>query len=234
MIADKRVLCIIPVRGGSKGLPGKNARLLAGRPLVSYTFDHAKACPEIDRIVVSTDDDELARLAREAGIDVPFLRPAALAGDDVGTVDVLLHAMEAVRTEEGVPYDIVVLLHATAPLRTPEDVRACLRLVAEEGAENAFSVCESQRNPYFNMVEVDGAGHVSLCKEGPFIARQEAPRVYELNSAVYVWPWHVLACNRAVVLPGSRLHFMPKERSVDVDDAMDFLIAECLLRASAG
>jgi len=229
MIAGKRVLCIIPARGGSKGLPAKNARLLAGRPLVSYTFDHATACPEIDRIVFSTDSEQLAVLAREAGIDVPFLRPAALAADDVGTVDVLLHAMDAVREEEGAPYDIVVLLHVTAPLRAPEDIRACLRMVAEEGAENAFSVCEAQRNPYFNMIEVDREGRVALCKKGSFATRQEAPSVYELNSAVYVWPWHVLADKRAVVLPGSHLHVMPKERSVDIDDEVDFRIAERLL-----
>jgi len=234
MISGKRVLCIVPVRGGSKGVPGKNARPLAGRPLVAYTLDHALACPEIDRTIVSTDSEDLARLAREAGVGVPFMRPAELAGDSAGTIDVLLHAMEYVDREEGGAYDIVVLLHATAPLRLPEDISACLRMVADEGAESAFSVAEAQANPYFNMVETDAHGRVRLCKEGLFVARQEAPAVYTLNSAVYAWPWDVLVREKAVVLPASRVYVMPKERSIDIDEELDFRIAECLLSAAAG
>jgi len=127
----------------------------------------------------------------------------------------------------------VVLLHATAPFRAPEDVTACLRLVAEEGAENAFSVSEAHRNPYFNLVELAADGTVHLSKQGTYTRRQDTPPVYDLNAAVYVWPWETLLQKRAVILPGSRIHVMPPDRSIDIDTDLDFRMAECLI-ASGG
>lgn len=228
MIDGKRVLCVIPARAGSKGVPGKNTRLLAGRPLVAYTFDCARECVSLDRVIVSTDSPDVADLARAAGIDVPFMRPAELATDQSGTIDVLLHTMRFVEQQEGAPYDLVLLLHATCPFRLPEDVDACLGLVAEDGAESAFTVSRSHGNPYFNMVEVDSSG-VRLSKSGDFACRQDAPDVYDINGAAYAWTWDALERARAVILPGSRVHVMPRERSVDIDDELDFRIAECLM-----
>lgn len=230
MISGKRVLCVIPARGGSKGLPRKNLRLLGGRPLIAYTIETAASCEEIDRTIVSTDDQEIAETAKSLGAEVPFLRPAELARDDSSTIDVLLHAMGWVETHEGRPYDIVLLLHVTAPLRRADDVGACLRLVAVEGAPNAFTVTPAHANPYFNMVEADESG-VRLCKQGSFAGRQNAPEVFEINGAAYAWEWDVLRNQRAVLLPDTRLHVMPRDRSVDIDAELDLRVAECLLCA---
>jgi len=232
VISGRRVLCIIPARGGSKGVPGKNLRPLGGRPLIAHTFDHALGCAEIDRTVVSTDSLEIAAFARDYGMDVPFMRPAELASDSAGTIEVLLHAMDFVEAQEGAPYDIVLLLHATAPLRLSSDASECLRLVADEGAESAFTVGRSHGSPYFNMVELDSSGRACLAKGGAFSRRQDAPPVYDINGGAYAWSWTILRQKRAVVLPGSRVHVMPRERSVDIDDELDLLVAECLLASS--
>ncbi|MHB9002827.1 MAG: acylneuraminate cytidylyltransferase family protein [Coriobacteriia bacterium] len=225
---DQSVLCVLPARAGSRQLPGKNMRSLAGRPLIQYAFETARACPEIDRIIVSTDSDEVADLARSMGLDVPFRRPAALAEDHVGTVDVLLHTMDYVE-QEGMRYDVLVLMHATAPLCDVGDVTSCIRMLGDTSAGSVFSVTPAQRNPYFNMIEMLPDGTVHLCKEGSFATRQDAPAVYELNSAVYAWRWEMLRERKAVILSNSKVHIMPRERSVDIDDEIDLELAELLL-----
>jgi len=233
MYKGMSVLCVIPARAGSRGLPGKNMRLLAGKPLIQYAFENALACTEVDRVICSTDSPDVAELARSLGVDVPFERPARLAEDHVGTIDVLLHAMDHIEKAEQSRYDVLVLLHATAPLCDVSDVSACIRLLVSSGSDSVFTVTPAQRNPYFNMVEASDDGTVHLCKEGSFATRQSAPPVYDLNSAVYAWPWDVLRQRKAVVLEKSRVHVMPRERSVDVDEELDLQVAELLLRREA-
>ncbi len=223
-----RVLCVIPARAGSKGLPGKNVRPLAGRPLIAHSIEHALGSAYIDRVVVSTDGEDIATAALKAGAEVPFVRPAELASDRAGTIDVLLHAVDWV-TDEDWDFDILVLLHATAPLRTSADIDACIDSLVEEGADSVFSVAAAHRNPYFNMVEVDEAGRPRLVKEGSVGSRQEAPQVFDMNSSIYVWWKDKLAEGRAVLLPNSRVYIMARERSIDIDDELDFRIAEMLL-----
>lgn len=230
MYSGKSMLCVVPARAGSRQIPGKNMRLLGGKPLIQYAFENAIACPEIDRTIVSTDSPEVAELARALGLDVPFMRPQSLAGDKVGTIDVLLHAMDHLKAHEGRRYDVLVLLHATAPLCAVEDVSACVRLLVDSGAPSVFTVASASRNPYFNMVEETPDGTVRLCKEGSYLTRQDAPPVYGLNSAAYAWPWETLRERRAVVLPGSRVVVMPRERSVDIDDELDLMLAEAIIK----
>ena len=226
---DLRVVCVIPARAGSKGVPGKNVRLLGGKPLIAHSIGHAKQSRYIDRIVVSTDGPQIVAAAREAGAEVPFMRPDTLAGDGVGTIDVLLHAVRWLEEEDSYPFDLLVLLHATAPLRTPQDVDECIDLLIAEKADSVFSVVEAHSNPYFNMVELDERGIPHLAKEGSFLSRQDSPPVYALNSSVYVWPRDTLVESRGVILPNSRVYVMPRERSVDIDEELDFRIAEMLL-----
>jgi CMP-N,N'-diacetyllegionaminic acid synthase len=232
MIADKRVLCIIPARGGSKGVPGKNTRLLHGKPLIAYTVEAALASESIDRVIVSTDDAAIADAGRTAGAEVPFERPASLATDTAGTIDVVLHAMEWVREQEGAPYDIVVLLHATTPLRSVEDIDAAVDLLGED-ADSVVSVTEAYRNPYFNMVEAAADGSIHLVKPGQFLTRQSAPVVYDLNSSIYVWWWDSLVRSRSVFGERTLPYVMPRERSVDIDEEMDFILADALLAREA-
>jgi CMP-N,N'-diacetyllegionaminic acid synthase len=222
------IVCIIPARGGSKGLPGKNIKKLAGKPLIAYTIEHAQSSRYIDRVIVSTDDAAIAQVARESGAEVPFIRPDYLAGDAVGTIDVLLHAIDWVE-KEGYSFDVLVQLLVTTPLRVSGDIDACIELLYKENGDNVFSVAEAHRNPYFNMVEISSEGKVKLVKEGNFMSRQEAPPVYDMNASIYVWHKEVLKQQKGLFLSNTRIYKMPRERSVDIDDALDFRIAEMLL-----
>jgi len=231
MYMAKKVLCVIPARSGSKGLPGKNIKELMGKPLLAYSIEHAKASKYIDRIVVSTDGLEIAGVALRHGAEVPFLRPNELAGDQSSTIDALLHAVEEVEGS-GYGFDYLVLLHVTTPLRSAEDVDACIELLAGTNAESVFSVTEAHRNPYFNMVEVSD-GRVSLVKPGNFVSRQTAPRVFDMNSSIYVWKKDALKEKKAVILDKTAIYMMPRERSIDIDDGLDFRIAEMILKEGA-
>lgn len=229
MIDKHKILCIIPARGGSKGVLRKNVKLLAGKPLIAYTIEHALQSQYVDRVIVSTDDAEIAAVARQYGAEVPFMRPSDLAGDHVSTMDVLLHAVHWMEEHEKYDFDILVLLHATTPLRNVDDVNAAIKLLVESKADNVFSVTESHRNPYFNMVEVADDGTVMLSKKGDFVTRQSAPKVYDMNASIYVWWKDILEKERKIFLKRSQVYKMPKERSIDIDDNFDFRIAEFLL-----
>lgn len=230
MYGNNRVLCVIPARGGSKGLPGKNIMMLAGKPLIAHTIGHALASRYIDRTIVSTDDGEIARAAVANGAEVPFRRPSELASDYSGTMEVLAHAVEEMETGHGYSFEILVLLHATAPLRRPGDIDNCIDLLAEKGARNVFSVTRAQRNPYFNMVETKPDGKVGLVRSGSFTTRQDAPPVYEMNSSIYVWWNERFKKERSIFSGGSVIYEMPRERSIDIDDCLDFRMAEMLMK----
>ncbi len=230
MYKNFSVLCIIPARRSSKGLPGKNIRLLGDKPLIAHTIGQAKASRSIDRVIVSTDSPQIAAAARAWGAEVPFRRPARLARDGSGTIDVLLHALDWVKRRERRTYDIVVLLHATTPLRAVADIEESVALLVKKRADSVFSVTDAHRNPYFNMVEADASGRLAPVKPGRFKTRQSAPRVYDMNSSIYVWWSRTLQNGKRTLQPKSAIHLMPKDRSVDIDDAMDFAFAEFLLK----
>lgn len=224
------ILCVIPARGGSKGLPGKNTKELLGKPIIAYSIEQAKKSKYIDRLVVSTDNEETVSISKEYGAEVPFIRPKELATDDCSTIDVLLHAMDWMENVEKFSFDILTLLHANTPLRSTEDIYNCIEMLVEEEADNVFSVTEAHRNPYFNMVEVKKDGMVDLVKEGNFATRQSAPEVFDMNSSIYVWWKDVLRKRKHIFLETSCIYKMPKERSIDIDDYLDFKIAEMLLK----
>lgn len=228
MYKGKNILCIIPARGGSKGLPGKNTKILSGKPLIAYSILQARASRFIDRIIVSTDSRRIAAIARRYGAEVPFMRPSSLARDNSPTIPVLRHAVKTF-SSTGYKPDIVLLLHVTTPLRNTADIDACIKLLDDTGAENVFSVTDARRNPYFNMVEIRG-GKVGLVKNGDFGARQQAPEVYDMNSSIYAWETSSLMKLRPSCFnPNTRIYKMPPERSVDIDGLLDFKIAEMLL-----
>lgn len=228
MLQKHKIVSIIPARGGSKGVPRKNIRKLAGKPLIAYTIEQSLKSRFIDRTIVSTEDEEIATVAREYGAEVPFLRPATLAGDEVSTIDVLLHAINWLEECEQYDFDLLVLLHATTPLRAVEDIDECVSRVVETKIDNIFSVTEAHRNPYFNMIELDNNGMARLVKEGRFVTRQAAPKVYDMNASIYVWWKDVLKKEKKIFLKNSHVYIMPKERSIDIDSELDFKIAEFL------
>lgn len=230
MYKGNSILCIIPARGGSKGLPGKNIKELSGKPLIAYSIEQAKGAKYVDRIIVSTENREIADIARRYGAEVPFMRPRKLATDDCSIIDVLLHAMDWMENKEKCKFDILALLHATAPLRTSEDIDNSIKLLVDKKADNVFSVSDAYRNPYFNMVEMREGGTAGLVKKGQFNTRQAAPKVFDMNASIYVWWKDVLRKKKSVFLKKSHVYVMPRERSVDIDDNVDFKIAEMFLR----
>jgi len=225
-------LYIIPARGGSKGVPHKNVRPLAGRPLLHHTISAAIAAgAEPARILVSTDDPAIADCARAAGLDVPFMRPAELATDTAGSREVMLHAMDCADTL-GIGYDCVVLLQPTSPLRSPDDIRGAIALyAASEDCDMVVSVTESPANPYYDCFETDpatGLLHVSK-GDGRYTRRQDAPKAWQFNGAVYVIRPASLRAMPLGAFPRRIPYPMPPERSIDIDSPLDWLVAEALI-----
>ena len=203
--------------------------MFCGKPLIAHTIEQARQSKYIDRVIVSTEAEEIAKISLEHGAEVPFIRPMELARDSSSTVDVLLHAINWLETVDRYAFDILLLLHTTTPLRSIEDIDKSISLMVEENADNVFSVAEAHRNPYFNMVEEGSDGFVRLVKEGCFSTRQAAPKVYDMNASIYVWWKKVLKEGKKIFLKKTKAFVMPKERSIDIDDNIDFKIAEILM-----
>lgn len=225
MIDDKKVLAVIPARGGSKGVPRKNVRLVGGKPLIAWTIEAVRASAYVDRAVLSSDDPEIMDVARQWGLDVPFTRPAELARDDVSALDVFGHALRALPG-----YDYGVLLQPTSPLRTAEDIDGCLRLLHETGALTAISVTEPEKSPYWMYTEADG-GVLRPLLAGDLVVRQrqEQPRVLAPNGAVYVARTDYFLDHGVFVSPTMRGWTMPQESSLDIDSELDLCVARLLL-----
>jgi CMP-N-acetylneuraminic acid synthetase len=232
-----QVLALICARGGSKGLPGKNIRPLGGRPLISWSIGHARAVVRINRVLVSTDSQEIAGAAREAGAEVPFLRPAHLARDDSNEWLAWRHALEYLKAAEGRYPDVLVNVPATAPLRLPADVETCLDVFLKGDAEMVFTVTQAHRNPYYSMVKREADGTVTLVNAPPgqVFRRQDAPAVYDITPVAYVTTPQFVLAREGLFGGRARAVLVPPERAVDIDTPLDFAIAETLLgRASDG
>jgi N-acylneuraminate cytidylyltransferase len=217
MIGGRRVLGLITARGGSKGLPGKNVLPAAGRPLIAWTIDAARASRSIDHLILSTDDPAIADVARGCGCDVPFLRPAPLASDTATSIDVVLHALDAVPG-----FDVVVLLQPTSPLRTARDIDdTCALLTAHTPA--VVSVSPVEQSPYWMFrVGADRRLEALLPLPPGASRRQDLPPVYALNGAVYAADVEWLRGTRSFIHATTAAHVMPVERSIDIDTAADF------------
>lgn len=208
-----RTLVIIPARGGSKGIPRKNIKPFDGKPLIYYTIDCARAICQDEDICVSTDDDEIIQVVEDYGLKVPFKRPEELATDTAGTYEVLLHALDFYE-KNGVHYDVVVLLQNTSPFRTPHQVKEALSLYRED-VDMVVSVKECAANPYYCVFEENQEGFLHICKgEGNIFRRQDAPKVYEYNGAIYVM--------NAKVLQSTHMHKMQKRIKYVMDDLSSF------------
>lgn len=228
------ILGIIPARGGSKSVPKKNIRLLAGKPLIAYTIETAQKCKMLSRTVVSTDDVEIVEVAKKCGGDVPFVRPKDLSLDDTPMVPVLKHAVSFIEKNENVRVDVVVLLDPTSPLRRIEDIENCIKKLGNDNADSAVTVCEVEHNPYFVMMELDGDKLVPLIKSDKVITRrQDAPKVYRLNAAVYAIKRDVLMDGNKIITKNTEAVIMPVELSAHIDHEMDILFAEFILKRDA-
>lgn len=229
-------ICTILARGGSKGVPGKNIRLLGGKPLIAWSVEQARTCGLFDLIAVSTDDEAIRAAARTASADLLVERPAEMATDTAAKLPAIRHCVLAAEQTLGRAADIAVDLQPTSPLREPADIVAAVELQAATGAECVITGQMAKCSPYFSLVEERENGTVDVAKklDRPIVRRQDAPRCYDMNGSIYVWPREALVERPAIFYPTTRLLEMPEERSVDIDTELDFEIADFLLRRRLG
>lgn len=231
MLKGKRVIAVIPARGGSKSVPGKNIRLLGGKPLLAWSIEVARQVGEIDRVIVSTDDTDIASVGRSYTAEV-YTRPSDLATDEALVIDALKNLLQTLQAEGETP-EWVILLEPTCPLRTANDVRDCLMLVAEGKYDSVATFKEAELNPHRAWRLIEGVPEVFIAGAIPWLPRQKLPQAYQLNGAVYVFRANLLAQETKSLLVGKLgAVLMPRERSQDIDDSVDFIIVEALLKKS--
>jgi CMP-N-acetylneuraminic acid synthetase len=229
-----KVLAIIPARGGSKGVPRKNIRMVNGKPLIAYTIEPALAVKDrLHRLIVSTDDEEIAAIAREYGAEVPFMRPADLGGDKIPMVPVLQHAVKTVEEMDGVKIDWVLLLQPTCPFRLPEDILAALDLAAEGGCDSVISVVRVLSHHPILMKKIENNQLLPfMIEEVEGTRRQDyAPPAYMRNGCIYLTNRDNLLKNNSIWGKIIRPYVMPEERSVNVDSELDMKLVEFMLES---
>lgn len=233
-----RTVAFVFARGGSKGVPRKNVRVLDGRPLIAHSIETGFATPGVETVIVSTDDEEIASVARAYGAEVPFLRPAELARDDSPEWLAWRHAVSWFEKERGT-FDCFVSLPATSPFRAVEDVVACIDRIRRDPATDAvITVTEASRSPYFNMVRLDGEqrAEIVIQSAGGIVRRQDVPPVYDITTVAYaVRPRFILTAERLFAGRVSAVK-VPVERAADIDTEFDFRLAEAIaaMRRDAG
>lgn len=228
-----KAIAFIFARGGSKGLPGKNIRKFGGKPLIAWSIEHAYAIKRIERVIVSTDSDEIAQVALRYGAKVPFIRPYDLAKDDSPERLAWRHALNYLLKTDGRLPEMMVSLPATAPLRDPIDIENCIDEYEKGDSDIVITVTDAHRSPYFNMVKKNDDGTVSLVipPKSIVVRRQDAPRVYDMATVAYVANPEFIMKNDTTFEGRVRSVFVPLERAIDIDTLMDFKIAECLLKS---
>ena len=226
-----KVLATICARGGSKGVPNKNIRILQGKPLLEYAIDCARQCPDVGDILVSTDSDDIAKIAEQSGVSVPFRRPCAFASDEIAKIHAIRHATEYFEHQAGFRPDVVVDLDVGVPLRTPGDITSCIELLAlHSHLDGVVTVYESERNPYFNMVEFERE-RIRLVKQPGvgLVRRQDAPPVFSVSPSIFAY-------RRSSLMDVVHLYegkwgacIVPRDRAIDIDDELDLQFVRFLL-----
>ena len=228
------ILLTICARGGSKGVKNKNIRLLDNRPLIAHTINQAKSWGKATRIVISTDSEDIAKVGRLYGVDVPFLRSADLASDSAGKVAAIRDALIRAEDNYNEKYPIIMDLDVTAPIRTIHDLDNCLEKFTTSNCDTLFSVVKSHKNPYFNMIEELKPGEYGLCKgaEATFLRRQDLPDVFSLNASIYLYDREYLLDENNVspINPKCSIYVMDDVSGTDIDREIDFKYIEYLIK----
>lgn len=227
MIGGRTILAIIPARGGSKGIPKKNLHMLAGKPLIAWTIEEAKKSKYLDRLILSSEDAEIIAVAKKWGCEVPFVRPLELAADDTPGIEPVLHALDNLKNDH---YDYVMLLQPTSPLRRSNDIDNCIEHFVLHKVPACVSVVESEQNPCW-MFSLDQKGNLkSLTNLKKLVVRrQELPKYYALNGALYIAKVNWLKEKRTFITEETLAFIMPRGRSIDVDSSFEMDICEYLL-----
>ncbi|MFH2138219.1 MAG: acylneuraminate cytidylyltransferase family protein [Candidatus Omnitrophota bacterium] len=223
-----KVLGIIPARGNSKRLPGKNIKLLGGKPLIAYSIEAALGSKKISKVIVSTDDTRIRKISEEYGAQVPFLRPKKLAGDSAPMYPVIRHVVDFLE-KKGEVFDIIVILQPTSPLRRSIDIDHAVNKLIKTKADSVVSLCLTEHSPYWMKVIRDGKVY-SLFKSRESVERQDLPRVYRLNGALYITRRKILFESSKILGRDVRAFKMSTEMSIDIDTKFDFALAEMILK----
>lgn len=228
-----RLICTIGARGGSKGVPGKNVRLMRGLPLLAHTIAQAKACGLFDAVAFSSDSAEILATAKAHGADILIERPAEMANDLAAKCPAIRHCFLEAEKRLGQRYEAFVDLDVTSPLRLPEDIRGAVKLFEDNTVSNVITGCAARHSPYFTLLETgpDGFVHLSKTPPGNVVRRQDSPPCWEMNGSIYVWRREPFISDPRVLYPDTMLYEMPAERSADIDSELDwrfvsFLMAE--------
>ncbi len=228
-----RVVAIIAARGGSKGVPRKNVRALAGIPLIGYTIDAARRATKVTAVVVTTDDEEIAAIARDFGARVPFMRSRELAGDTVAMEPVLKDCVTRLESE-GAAIDVIALLPATNPFRVPADIDAGLSILEDTGADSVVAVVEEAYPTSWLQTIVDGRAVPLMGKDAVVTRRQDAPRTYKRNDGFFICRRDVLMTQGTLLGPDTRAYVMDTCSSIDIDSEWEFELADLVMRSPRG
>ena len=223
-----KIIAIIPARGGSKGIPKKNIKPLLGKPLISYSIEHARKSKYINKVVVSTEDKEIGEISKEYGAEV-IERPKELAKDGSPTIDAVFHAMDVLGANN-FTLKIIVLLQPTSPLCNVEDIDNAIELFLKNDCESVISVCEIGHPPYWSFKIEDGFLKLLFGDKYWRMGRQDLPKVYSPNGAIYVSTPEILHNYKDFYCSKTIPYIMPIERSVDIDNEVDFMLAELLMK----
>lgn len=225
-------LVVIPARGGSKRLPGKNIKRLNGRPLINYTIDAARSVFEDAVICVSTDDESIKEVAEQAKLEVPFMRPMELASDTADSRSVFLHAYNYYKQKRGYDASVIIVLQPTSPFRTDKHINEAMELY-DNSIDMVVSAFETTSNPYFVLFEESSLGYLEKSKKGNFTRKQDVPKVWELNGAIYIINTKSLINQQVFNFEKVIKYEMKEEESIDIDTKLDWQLAELLMSSSA-
>lgn len=230
MYDSNRILALIPARGGSKGLPEKNIKRFFGKQLIAWTIDEAKKSKYIDKIVVSTENKEIAIISKKLGAEIPFIRPAELATDSAKGIDVAIHTMEWFE-KNNEKFDYLILLQPTSPLRIVEDIDVALEFLFQNNYKSVASVCLTDHHPWWSNTLPDDLNMKNFIRnEIKNISRQELPLFYRINGAVYAARWDYIKRIKGFIGDETYAYIMPVERSIDIDTEIDFITAETIVK----
>jgi len=231
MKKDRKVLAVITARGDSKGILHKNIRLLLGKPLITYSIEAALQARTLDKIIVSTDDETIAKISRDYGAEIPFIRPKHLATDTATIISVLQHAVRYMEEYEGFSPNIIVCLQATSPLRSVKDIDQAVTLCISRNADSVVSLCQAKHHPYWMRRVVGGKVYPLIeVDDEKYSRRQDLPPVYQLNGAIYVTRRKTLLVEKRLLGENTLAYIMPQERSIDIDTPVDLKLAELIMK----
>jgi len=234
MTNKKKHIAVIPARGGSKRLPGKNLMSIAGKPLIAWTIQAALECRIFDKVVVSTDSEEIAKEAIKYGAEVPFLRPSELAGDNATTVDVLIHLIDNLNNTDALSFTHITLLQPTSPLRNAGNITDAINFMNSKNADAVISICKTEHSPLWsNTLPPDRSLTGFIANNIQKTPSQNLPEYYRLNGALYICDIHRMLEEKTLYLPSNCFGFvMSRKNSIDIDDQVDFDLAEIYLSRS--